>query len=394
MKLKPIFYNLIKPIKVAICKKGKPYKLVSREIGLDFNSRKFPELLFHDEATSVDIVVIASTKNPEKTKTITTFKDKEGNILERAFESIGFNLPEKRQVYKNLKESDKNNDKKIIQIYENLNQNNGLKVWQKIETSRVFKHRDCGKVWLANVIKVFTPERTIREAKKETHFFASYYPKSMSNGGSNKTKTLTLQIEKDENMIPQIVGYSHSENFAMPKNDEYLAFRAYDAESVKKPITRFALKKFGLKDIKIYIEDNFNSKEKHLGSFSEEYESIFFNYKTDSKNSIIDTAFHEAKHAFQYAVINLFGLKNKYTNYAQQCLKNLKWKKTEGLKKKAEDYFKAHEYYISPNENYTEYRRNLLEAEAWSAGTRFSNDYLYKSKELSNELPGVFWHEL
>lgn len=68
-----------------ISKNIKPYVLVSKQKGIDVNSREalyLAERIGLEEAKTVDVVVIAKSDNPEQKKIITTYRDAKNKVVE------------------------------------------------------------------------------------------------------------------------------------------------------------------------------------------------------------------------------------------------------------------------------------------------------------------------
>jgi len=357
----------------------KPYKLISKRTGLNPNYiRTLPEQLSTKEAYFVDIIVVASSENTQKQKIITTYKDKNGEIIEKIFEYNGFDKPTIHKIYKNLETYSDNIKAKLIQTVENISKTKGFSAWKKIKTEKqIITKKGNQNIEEITTASVSTNERFINETKNETHTFKKYVFSKNKEG--IKTKTLKLETEKNEFGIP-IIKNIENINCTTPQNDEYLALRAYDYEDIRIPMAKIALKKLGLENLRIKIDSFLSRDKKIMGSFDHYTGMIKFNHFIDLKLENINTAFHEAKHALQYAIMGIF--EKIQTQFGKKCFKEFKGTKTPELNLKAINYFVAHTNYVPSAKNKEEYLTNILEKEAYKAGDLGLNDYIQKGDEI------------
>ena len=375
MKLMPIFNTLITPFK-----KKKPFVCLSKEIGLSINSNRiFPQQLSLEKIEKVDVVVIANRKNLDQQKIITTFRDCNNNIIERVFEYNGYNLPTVHKLYKSI-ESFYDVSGRLVQVFENLSPKNVCSLWQKVSTEKQFVDKYANKVHGLSVVKVSTNERTLNDIKTETHSFYNYLSKI---GKEKKLKRLILNIEKDDFGVP-IIKSTSSYNMDVPIQDEYLAFRAYDADDVKIPLTKYVLRKSGLENLNIKVEKSYSRPKDLSGFFNWKYGRIEYCDEVESKYQAIDTVFHEIHHALQYAIISLF---NDFdSKFVEICKKEFKMDKTKELKKIAEEYLMAHKNYVPASKDFDKYYNNMLEKEAREVAKINLAKYFAQGKTISNEL--------
>ncbi len=365
----------------------KPYTLVSKETGVDIAARiDLAERISLQEAQTADIVVIAKTDNPEQKKIITTYRDKKNNPVETIFEFIGIEQPEIHRLYKELPNHGYRNLKgRLIQIFENLDITNKYKVWKKVASEKQYVlNSDKGKTHVT-IAKVKTADRNLGETQNETHTLTEYYVPKAHGGEKIPPKYISMETIKDEYGVPQIQTITSSSNVRIPQNDNYLALRMYDADDTKIPIARIALEENGLKKLNIPIEkDNYNLKEKTCGSFNHQTGTLSYNYKDTDKADVIDTGYHEAKHAQQYAIMAVAGKLPK-TQYSRKCTMMYHKPVTQIQRDLAEEYYQAHIDYIPPEKDYSLYRNNKLEREAWNEGERGLDNYIYEGSELSEQ---------
>lgn len=373
----------------------KPFKLLSKETGLNPNSgRFFAERLGMDDAHSVDVVVIAKTDNPEQKTTITTFRDAKNKVIEMIHEYEGQKKPETHRLYSELPNYHRINLKgRLVQVFENLDITGRFKAWKKISSEKQYVkyNPEIGPTHLTTA-KVSTAERDIRPTSEETHKLTEYYVPKAHGGISLKPKYIEFTTKKDYSKIPKITKINASDDVQIPKNDEYLAMRIYDSNDIKVPITQTALKEEHIGFLDIPVKDDFRASETNLGSFDSSRGVIYFNYKDTTKKSVIDTAYHESRHAFQYAIEALGG--HKDTPYAKKCRKEIDIPKTPELQKLADIYHEADLNYVPAKVDYKAYRANPLESEAWEKGELGVNSYIEKGRPLSNQFTRIPTEEL
>ena len=379
-----------------ITKSIKPYVLVSKEKGISITpDRNLPELIGLKEPTCADVVVIAKSNNPQQKKIITTYKDKNNKIIERVYSYEGFDIPETHRLYNDLPNHGyKNLNGRLVQVFENLDRSGKYKAWKKISSEKQYVNtNNNNEKTHVTIAKVSTDERFLNPTSVEQHSLKEYYvPKA--HGGTKKTpKSIEFETKKDSDGIPEITKITSTDNVAIPKNDSYLAFRIYDNEDMKVPITRRALKDSHLKGLNIRIEDAYNMKETTSGSFDHNMGIIKFNVKDLLKPEIINTAYHETQHAFQYAVMAITK-RFENTPFAKKCLDKFKGKITPSIERDADMYYNAKLNYIQPKQNYQQYRENLLEKEAWEIGDAAEDDYISEGWELAAQFRNIPKYEL
>lgn len=387
--------NISKGITNSI-EKIKPYTLVSKETGIDAASgRNLAERISLKDAKTADVVVIAKTDNPEEKKIITTYRDENNNVVEMIFEFIGIKRPEVHRVYTELPDyGDKSIKGRLIQVFSNLDVTNKFKAWKKVASEKQYVSTKNGEKTHVTIAKVTTPDRNLGETINETHTITEYAVPKAHGGERKPERYLSMETVKDEYGVPQIKTITTGNGVEIPENDRYLALRMYDSEDVKIPIARIALEENGLKKLKIPIEkDNFTMKETTCGSFNSEKGIISFNYRDKQKRSVIDTGYHEAKHAQQYAIMAVAG-KLPNTQYSRKCVSMYNNPVTDLQRKLAEEYHQAHLDYVPPEKNYEQYRQNRLESEAWDAGDEGLENYMANGLNISFQFPNFPFAEL
>ncbi len=393
-KLKPLFHKLISPLERKR-PKVKPYTLLSKQTNLPLDSVEITaERIGIQDAATADKVVIGKTDNPEQQKIITTFKDKNGKIVERIFEYIGFDLPEIHQIFEELTSCITDDiTGRLIQTFENLNKSGKAKIWTKISSEKQFVHTDTfiNKKDYVTITRVSTQERNIKPPAVETHSITEYQVPDAHLYSIPNKKSLMYTTKRDSEGIPQIIDIK-ADNVNIPQNDEYLALRLYDSDDMKRPITNIALKKANLDDLGIKIEDAYTFDDTTQGSFNNKEGIIKFNFKYQPKDSIVDTAFHEVTHAKQYELMGR--TKMLGTRYTTNCLVKHGEEVSPDKIQAGKEYYEAHENYVSSSVNYARYRENLLEKEARAQAGQAVYDYLNQGKEIRREFPRVMPEEL
>ena len=393
--IRTVFNQMVKPLRKTQTPRVKPYELISKEVGLSADSLKISaERIGIEDAATADIVVIRKTQQPEQQKVITTFRDSSGNIVERVFEYIGINRPEKHRLYRSLHSYfPKKVTGKLVQTFENINTNGKPKAWCKTSSEKFFVNRnEFGQKDYVTIAKVTTDERSIYPIKVHKHSLTQYPVPRVHIGENVHKKNLSFVTKIDEDGIPQIQKIEADKNIMIPIEDEYLAFRMYDSDDMRKPIANYALKKQNLHDLGIRVEDNYYSSEKTTGSFNHDNGVVYYNYRYLTKEEVVDTAFHETAHAKQYEVMGrtkIFGSK-----YSTDCLLKHGEDNSPVSIEKGKKYYAASKNYVSADENYKEYKDNLLEKEAWAEGEKAVDDYLEQGWELRNEFPNTIPEEL
>lgn len=383
----------IKPINTNIQKK---YRLVSKELGIDFkNAQNLPERFGYGDTTKADVVIIEKIDNPDEKTIITTFRDAFNNIVERVHEYTAHNKPDTRRIYSELNNHGNPNIKgRLVQTRENLDITGKYTVWKKIASEKQYvTYNAQNEPTNVTIAKVTTNERFMNQPKVEEHSLTEYYVPKAHNGEKIEPKYIKFSTNKPNNEIPEITSIEASKGVRIPENDEFLGMRMYDADDIKAPIARTALNANGLNDVRISIEtDVYGMKRNTHGQFDPTRGVLAFNYRLFPKNDVINTGYHESKHAYQYAIEALGGYKN--TSYAGRCRRELKNLVTPETQAKATDYHIADLRYTPAEKDYQAYRENLLEKEAWEAGDRGEHYYKSKAEELSSQFKGIPIQEL
>ncbi|MCM1265739.1 MAG: hypothetical protein NC200_06025 [Candidatus Gastranaerophilales bacterium] len=373
----------------------KPYTLISKEKGIDASRIDLAERIGLQEAQTADVVVIAKTDNPEQKKIITTYRDKDNNPVETVLEFIGIEQPEVHRLYKELPNFGYQNLRgRLIQVFENLDITNKYKAWKKVLSEKQYVAKSGDEKTHVTISRVKTADRNLGETQNETHTLTEYAVPKAHGGQKIPPRYISMETVKDECGVPQIKSIHSSPDVEVPKEDQYLALRMYDAEDTKIPIARIALEEHGLKKLMIPIEkDNYSMKETTSGSFNHSKGILSFNYRDADKADVIDTGYHEARHAQQYAIMAVAG-KLPDTQYSRKCVAMYNKPVTQLQKDLAEEYHQAHVNSVPADVDYAQYRWNKLEREAWDEGERGFDNYIQNGTELSAQFPHIPEQEL
>ena len=165
----------------------KKYRLVSKELGLDFkNAQNLPERFGYGDATKADVVVIEKIDNPNERTIITTFRDALNNVVERVHEYTSHNNPDTRRIYTELSNHGNPNIKgRLVQTRENLDITGKYKVWKKVASEKQYvTYNAQNEPTNVTIAKVTTDERFMNQPKVEEHTLTEYFvPKAWQVDG-------------------------------------------------------------------------------------------------------------------------------------------------------------------------------------------------------------------
>ena len=273
---------------------------------------------------TVESVWVGVKRHPEKMRSVTTFKDKEGNVLERIFDfADGFS---RNRLYERST-SKINNDEKVTSTFIKE-----FKIKKRMLPAYFGFFEDYGEENISKTI-LWTPIKYIanhvarmknneivhskvsitnmEKPSKEQHSFVEY--PHIKNGKIRKTgkKVLSYTVNSLYNIVKSFDQKTRGVKF--PKEDSFLAYRALSINDAIEPMTQKFVRDRGLKhaDIKIFPEYYpKNEDEKLYGAhFDPEEGTINFNifYRPPSKTRLAGTSAHESEHGWQYFLKSLAG---------------------------------------------------------------------------------------
>lgn len=372
------------------------YFLISKLTRVPFVKYKGNAVVLSEKLpTTYDEVVVGLKDNKQNIRTITTFRDETGQIVERSFDYYGKQL--RHRIYSRrdsvIGEKEWVDSKKIqeltiakrtlktiyLEIKDKLSEMHLLTyLWDEKNTrvNHLAKDLQTGRKILSSVF--------INHVKNEHKFIE--YP---SVSGKHKPKVLSFKVNK--NTLEVKKGSITAQNIKAPIGDEYLGVRAYDMEDARVPIAKYFIHKRKLDDAELVLNNNYvpSAKEKDIIAFySDENGSINFNreYKHKSKKDIINTCAHEVEHAWQWYLHAIqTGGETAYTH--RIYLKNDYLKDGEMILE-ASRYTDAIDKYVTCMENVEEYRKSLLEVKARHKGKLEEENY----KRQGHYLRSAFRH--
>lgn len=377
------------------------YTLISKSIGIDFAKyNKNAIRLDFKTPKSVDEVIVGLTNNPSKQRKITTFRNKKGKIVERAFDY--FDKPYRNRLYSHQDNVIGNNEyvnsttireytlskqrikeyKDNIELYDFL-QRDPIVFWnkQKTQTNHLSENIHTGE-------KILSKVTVYEKGYKEQHQFIEY-PKI---GSKNKAPTKELQFNVNNStrrINPKSIKTNHTQ---MPQHDNFLSIRALDIDSAKTKLAEHYIKEKNLEHTNIMINKDYRPLEDEqnlIAFYSDENGSINFNreYNIKTKARIAETTSHEIEHAWQwYLDARNTGGRTLYTKKIAREDGKIKNKK---LQEEAQKYTDSINNYVPFYKDYKKYKENLTEKLAYQKGYEEKANYVTQAKEIQTEFPHI-----
>lgn len=351
---------------------------------------------------TVKEVLIANKKGKVRGK-ITTFLDKEGNVIEKAFNIK--DKPLKNRIYTSQKNhigtdevvtstqiKEYTLNRKLIDIYRKhmnrfINLDTRTYFWEQesIQTNHMANNTALG-------IKNLTISR-IQNLKniplQFLHSFTQYKP-IVNNKISKNSPIKYIEYIVNDKFIA-LKSSIHTINMKRPKFDSFLGFRALSLEDFKIPITERFLRDRGIKHLGYKILPNYmptDGKEiTWKGLFCNGYIKFRKTWVPKSKADFVSTSRHEVEHGWQYYLDarngqdrgdNMLAIGEKYGK-----LKDPK------LQYEADKYTESIDNYIPAEKDYNGYRQNYIEVKAFDAGARAEEKYKKEGKILKEELKHI-----
>lgn len=351
---------------------------------------------------TVKEVLIANKKGKVRGK-ITTFLDKEGNVIEKAFNIK--DKPLKNRIYTSQKNhigtdevvtstqiKEYTLNRKLIDIYRKhmnrfINLDTRTYFWEQesIQTNHMANNTALG-------IKNLTISR-IQNLKniplQFLHSFTQYKP-IVNNKISKNSPIKYIEYIVNDKFIA-LKSSIHTINMKRPKFDSFLGFRALSLEDFKIPITERFLRDRGIKHLGYKIVPNYmptDGKEiTWKGLFCNGYIKFRRTWVPESKADFVSTSRHEVEHGWQYYLDarngqdrgeNMLAIGEKYGK-----LKDPK------LQYEADKYTESIDNYIPAEKDYNGYRQNYIEVKAFDAGARAEEKYKKEGKILKEELKHI-----
>lgn len=351
---------------------------------------------------SVKEVIIQNKKGKVRGK-ITTFLDKEGNVIEKAFNIK--DKPLKNRIYTSQKNHIGSDEvvistqikeytlkRNLIDIYRKhikdfIKWNVQTSLWEqeKIQTNHVATNSALGIKYLT-ISKI---QNLKNISKQFLHSFTQYKPiiKNKINKDSSIKHIEYIVNDKFKALKKSI----KTTNMKSPKFDSFLGFRALSLEDFKIPITERFLSDRGIKHLGYKILPNYmptDGKEiTWKGLFCNGYIKFRRTWVPKSKADFASTSRHEVEHGWQYYLDarngqdrgdNMLAIGEKYGK-----LKDPK------LQYEADKYTESIDNYIPAEKDYNGYRQNYIEIKAFDAGARAEEKYKKEGEILKDELKHI-----
>lgn len=378
------------------------YYLLSKREGLSFVKYKKDIIRLSEEIPyRVDEVVIGKKGKIGQEKTITTFRDSNGRIIERIFDYYG--KPLKNEVYtyndnvigKSEYVTSKTKQefslpKKMIQAYKDMKEifkdNDFIPFWSKdkVQTDHISQNIDTNETVVSRVVVEAT-----KSIRKNKHSFIEFPHIKNDKVETEKPKSLSFLVNQTNSFIP---GSQVENGVKLPKHDTFLGFRALDIEDTKFPLTKRFIKERKLERVNPLIYTNYSPKtpgERLVAFYSDVDGSINFNkyYKTKSKSKLVSTIRHEVEHAWQYF------LRARHTGgieqHSMEVAKRFGKIKDKKQQKEAARYAKSIENYVPYNVDYKKYKKNYIEVRAYKAGNKAKSQYDKQGQEIRQSFPHI-----
>lgn len=380
---------------------GNKYYLVGKTINQPFKYYNGKATRLSNKTPStVDEVVVGIIGEKGKRK-ITTFRDSNGKIIERAFDFKNKAYKNRLYTYKDyaIGEEEYVNStiikeyslpRTIMQVYNNFKemfQEHGIKttLWNnnKTQTNHIAENINNGNKIFS---KVEIENKTTQDF--QTHTFIEY-PQIVNNKlTKGKNKFLSFRVNKSDNKY--IEGSEKHKNVKFPKNDTYLGYRALDVEDMKEPITREFIIKRGLHPEDFKINTNY-AEEEHPDRLSAFYQNgmICFNkyFPTKSKDQFVATSRHEVEHGWQYFLdARNTGGRGEFNEI---IAKKYGKPETPELQEEAQKYTESIENYVPYNKDYKKYLKNYIEIMANKAGDEAKKEYNQQGQAIRNSFKHI-----
>lgn len=351
---------------------------------------------------TVKEVLIANKKGKVRGK-ITTFLDKEGIVIEKAFNIK--DKPLKNRIYTSQKNhigtdevvtstqiKEYTLNRKLIDIYRKhmnrfINLDTRTYFWEQesIQTNHMANNTALG-------IKNLTISR-IQNLKniplQFLHSFTQYKP-IVNNKISKNSPIKYIEYIVNDKFIA-LKSSIHTINMKRPKFDSFLGFRALSLEDFKIPITERFLRDRGIKHLGYKIVPNYMPTDGEQitwkGLFCNGYITFRKTWVPKSKADFVSTSRHEVEHGWQYYLDARNG-KDRGENMLAIGEKYGKLKDPK-LQYEADKYTESIDNYIPAEKDYNEYRQNYIEVKAFDAGAKAMKKYNKDGKILREEFKHI-----
>ena len=388
------------------------YYLAAKTCGIEFSKYKGTSVRISEcVPKTVDMVWIKDKNFPKILKSITTFRDENGDIIERSFDYSDGKLRNRLYTHQTTEISEEETvdstivrnyfiNKRVLPFYNAL-----LKDYQDvfplknilwnlthILTNHLSTNNASGEKVLSQV-KI----TNIQTPTKQCHTFIEYPHIISGKIEATKKKFMSFLVNGLTNKL--VEGSVKKEGVRFPKNDKWLPFRAITIDDSKEPFTSEFLREKKLKRAKIEINPEYypkNEDEKlYAADFDPDNGSINFNrfFEPYSKTRVIGIARHETEHAWQYFLNARFSEPTtEWEEFISQTFGKIK---SKALNKEAEVYAKSIKKYVTltkdleKNGKIQKYRENYIEKMARKTAERLRREYDKQGKNIRSSFPYI-----
>lgn len=360
-----------------------------------------PIRLSKEAAHTVDEVILG--KKGRISKKITTFRDKQGRIIERCFNTNGEPLRNRIYAYStNQISEDEFVNTTTIKEYSLKQQ--FVNTYNKFK-SKLIKYDLATTLWINEKTQInhvaenpLTKTKTITISRNE----------NLKNIQQQFQHSITQYHQLVENKIDKITPIKHLEYIVnpdfhvakgsikgqkvkLPKSDSFLGFRLLPLDDIRIPITERFMKerkidKLGYKIILDYVPNN-EENITWTGLFGDGLIQFSKKWKAKTKADFISTSRHEVEHGWQYYLDARNG--GKRSEVLEELGKEYGPLTDPKLKAEADLYTEALDNYVPARIDYKKYRNNYIEKRAYEEGDKAKKEYTEQGKIIRNDFPHI-----
>ena len=379
------------------------YYLISKITNLPYHKYNGDTLrLINQSARTVDEVILGAKNSKNIKRIITTFRDSDGNIIERVFNYS--DKPFRNRVYtKNysiigedefvtsthIKEYTLARSLKDTHIQSVLSGYSRILFWTPVKflTNHLSENIVTGDKILTQVM-----QRNLLKPQNEIHTFTEF-PHIISGRISDAAKKILefrVNTFNGNSVNPKRI---YTQGTKLPQNDSFLGIRALSIDDSKEALTQRFLIERGLKNKRIIIKPDYkpqdDSEELTKALFDPNDGSVNFlrTHKYKTKSEVCTTARHEVEHGWQYYLHarNTKGGTSEWEAKIYNLFRDL----PKSLKKEAQSYTDSISTYVTVAEDREKYRQNFIEIKANEAGKKACKLYNEERAEIQKEFPHI-----
>lgn len=388
---------------------AREYYLISKRMGEPFTKYKNNALRISVGCPyTVDEIVVGIRGKTGLERKITTFRDSNGKIIERAFNY--FDKPYRNRIYSNADNiigeeqfvtsttiKEYKLKRAILNVYKDFKDkfaSLGLHTALWKNTKTITNHL-CENINTGEKVLSQTRIENIKYPSKQLHSFIEFPHIIDGKRQDNNKKLLQYMVNTKNNKIYS--DFQKSEGLKNPRKifrDMFLPFRALSMDEIIIPLTKFFIKQRGLSRMELIINTNFMPQypreERLTAFFLSSNGSINFNKQNiaKSKSNLVSTIRHEVEHGWQY-YLDARNIENPESEWQTKIFKKFGEIKNPELKAEAEKYTESIDNYIQYYEDYEKYKKNYIEVMAEKAGNQARGKYNRKGQELRNSFPYI-----